>query len=328
MNTARRIVLVLSLVTASSAARAEDSRFEVTTPAQCGGARDFQTLLDEFLPQSAAAAASNISAVVRIQSDATAFALTLEIREDNKLTSQRVIRHPTNCALLLRIAALIVSMALDPDAVELPVELLSSEGLTMSSEAPPTEPAPPPDPQPDRALDVRRHVARSAMTPRAHALVGLDAAGTGGVAPSFALGGGVAWQRVLADATLIVDGPNRINIDGDPNYRARLVAMTIELAACVRLTLAQFVLSGCPRLDVGGIQGVIETVASRPTKLEARVRASAEARVGYAIVPRIELELRAFAGVDLLTPSFDWGGSALVPRLDGGASLGAAFAFR
>ena len=325
MSIARCSLFVFLLVATSSVARAEDSRFQVTTPAQCGGARDFQNLLDEFLPQSAAAAASHVSAVVRIESEATAFALTLEIREDSKLTSQRVIRHPTNCPLLLRIAALIVSMALDPDAVELPVELLSSEGITVSSaDAPPTQPAP----QPIRTPVVPVDVAPSRITGRAHVLLGVDGAGTGGVAPSFALGGGIVRHRLLADATLILDGPHRINIDGNASYRTRVLAMTLELAACARLTLARFVVSGCPRIDVGMVQAVIETVASRPTKLEARVRASAEARVGYAVVPRIEIEMRAFAGVDLVTPSFNLGGSALVSRLDGGASLGVAFTFR
>jgi len=322
MNVARCSLFVFLLVMTSSVARAGDPRFKVTTPAQCGGAPEFQNRLDEFLPQSAAAAASHVSAVVRIESEASAFALTLEIREDDKLTSQRVIRHPTSCPLLLRIAALIVSMALDPDAVELPVELLSSEGVTVSSAEAPAGPEPVPTPLEPVAE------TPSGMTGRAHMFIGVDGAGTGGIAPSFAAGGGIVRGRLLADATFVVDGPRRTNIDGDPNYRTRILAMTLELAACARLVRARFVVAGCPRVDVGMVQAVIETVAMRPTKLEARVRASAEARVGFAVIPRIELEIRAFAGVDVLTPTFDWGGSALVPRLDAGASLGVGFAFR
>lgn len=339
MNAARCALLALALACASSVARADDSRFRVTTPERCGDAEEFHHLLQEFLSRSAVAAASNVSAVVQVAELPGAFELTLEISDGGALESRRVIRHPTNCALLLRIAALIVSMSLDPDAEELPVELLSTEGLSVSSAELPEEtetnapsveepPAITPEPEPEAEAPTPSTSTAPRVTGRVHALVGVDAAGTSGVAPSFAVGGGILHRRLLVDASLVVDGPNRTNIDGDPNYRTRVLAMTLEVASCVRLTHARLAFAACPRLDVGMVQAVVESVASRPKRLEARVRASAEARVGFAIVPRrLELELRTFVGVDLRTPSFGLGANPLVPRIDGGASLGVALAF-
>ncbi len=157
----------------------------------------------------------------------------------------RTLRART-CESVARAAALIIALAIDPQAAA----VVSEE----PAEPEPEPPGPPPEPAPATPVTADRPPAvrnapppRSAFTPRGLVFLGFlgEKALLPRLAPGAELGGGLAWRFVRTDLSLGVVPRGTATLAGHPDVSADFTLAFLSLRGCAGYAGESATLLGC-----------------------------------------------------------------------------------
>lgn len=319
-------------------------------PPQCGDRAVFEGHLRRFLARDAGPLALGVavSAVVE-RRPAHGYVLVLEIHGANLEATRREVQHPSRCTVLVEIAALIVAMAVDPDAaIEFGPDLLSTRGLVVTSRdytshatsnhalIPNTlfESMPashdssvqlrgPLGPEPE-SVEPWAPLATSESSSEHRFGAGLGVAGglVGGVAPGFTIGATRLRLRRRFDLLASFDGSHQRTLVEGNAASARLRAWTLSFAGCFHRRIQRIELDACGRVDVGVTRASASDVIAASSAARAHVRVAAEPRVTFRVRDNGFVGLRAFVSYAAYQPRFGVapvGTLELVSRFGAGA---------
>ena len=159
----------------------------------------------------------------------------------------RTLRAAT-CKSVSRGAALIVALALDPQAAA-----LASEELARSE--PPAPPSPAPPPPPPEAPPATAPAESPGIRPIVFAGATATRALLPGVTPGVAVGGGIVWRSVRVDLAGELVPRSHASLARVPAVGADLSLAALALRACVGHALPWFAAHGCTAFRGARIAG-------------------------------------------------------------------------
>lgn len=156
----------------------------------------------------------------------------------------------SSCKSVSRGAALIVALALDPQAAA-----LASEELARSEAPAPPPPSPAPPPPPPEAPPAPARVESPGIRPIVFAGPTATRALLPGVAPGMAVGGGIVWRSVRVDLAGELVPRSHTSLARVPAVGADLSLAALALRACVGHAFPWLAAHGCTALRGARIAG-------------------------------------------------------------------------
>lgn len=225
---------------------------------------------------------------------------TVELEMSGAATGSRTL-HARSCASVARATALIVALALDPQASLNAAEEPAPPEPIVAPPGPPVvvPPPPPPPPAPPEPSLLSR-------TPRAVVFAGASAerALVPGIVAGALVGGGVIWQTLRVDLAARFSPSTHVSLPSRPSAGADLSAIDLALRSCLGRTVWHVAAHGCATVRASRLSGEgsgvteayresLDLFALEPSVL---VRFPARSTVG--------LELDAAAVIPLVHPDF------------------------
>lgn len=290
----------------------------VLADATCGDAARFEAHLRQLLGLAADAppplAGAHIE--VRIDANETGYRLTLTGLLGDGTPLDRGLEHPRRCDLLLEVAALVVAMAIDPDAAleNAPADLLE-QGLAASAPVEPepdpeSEPEPEPEPEPEAEPEPEPEPEPGlAVAPeRAYTAVSIGLGVATGYAgtPSGALR--VHFSRTRGafrlGAGLAAFAPGHADLSALPGARLALYGVGVSIDACYVATRGDLALPLCARAEADLVHAKPRDVPEPSSARRPAIRFGIAPSARWSVTDRLAL----FTEVDLafaaLRPSF------------------------
>ena len=169
----------------------------------------------------------------------------------------RTLRAST-CKAVSRGAALIVALALDPQAAAFASEELARDEPPSSS--PPSPPPPKPEPpQPQQRQAAERAAAivdrASSLRPIVFAGASAERALVPGIAPGVAVGGGVVWRALRGDLAASFAPSASTSLARLPAVGADFSLASIALRGCIGQAIGPIGVHGCAAFRGARIEG-------------------------------------------------------------------------
>lgn len=211
-------------------------------------------------------------------------------------TGTRTLRAAT-CASVARGAALIVALALDPQAAA------SAPEETAPAPPPPPRAPEPPAPAPE-AGRARTPDARGRARPIAFVGAAAARALVPGIAPGAVVGGGIAWGAVRVDLAAEVAPSARASLARVPGVGADFSLASVALRACAGHALADVALHGCTAIRGARVAGEGTGLAESYRRTAHLLAIEPGALVRIPAATRVGLEVDAAAVLPITRPDF------------------------
>lgn len=234
----------------------------------------------------------------------------VDVRLEGSASGARHLR-ANSCASVARASALIIALAIDPEAAARAADELEAHDEPSATATPPPA-SPPPSSRPAHqahAHQTHAHMPGAARTPSpwsGHVFGGaaLEAGILPGVAAAPWVGGGIAWRFLRADAALTLLPSATTRLADESPYGARFWAIAGELRGCIGHTVWRAAMYGCVGARAshtrGRGTGPLQAMRDHAELLEAR--AGAVLRVPAHT--RMAAELTLHAGLPATRPQF------------------------
>ena len=354
------LALVTVLLLVPCVSRATDFRLQWGAPPGCPERAAVEAAIARLLQQSKGGATRPLDVLGVVTPVEGGFRLQLELSRDGT-TSTREVRGAT-CEALADTAALVVALAVDPDALSRsssPAPAQPSVGPTTPTEPGTTRPAAPPADKPQPAAPVgapapvlartrqqaqpgqREQPATAPDAPdvrrwRASAGVVGDVGTMQDLAAAVEIGAGVVVGPARLDATFAFWFPRSAEAEADSRYGGIVGLEAGALGACALLPpLARAVGPRfeiglpCVGFELGRMHADAQNVTTPGTGADLWAAVRGGAAAAWALEPWLRLRLRLEAALPLVRPKFVLRGVGVVhePGVAGRATLGADVAF-
>ena len=248
----RGVVLALASLCVATSAHAQSSlELQWSAPPSCPDRAWVVRAVDRLV--SSPSAPLQVSAVVRQEEDGW----IVDLEMHGAASGTRTLR-ATSCPSIARATALLVALALDPQAASRAEDALANDEPPREEPpaAPPSPSSPPPDDSTTSATpDVAAASAPTPVRPFAFAGATIERALVPGLAVGVGLGGGITWRALRIDAGAQLLPHTSASLDRVPGVGADFSLAALSARSCIGHALPAFAAFGCAAVRGARISG-------------------------------------------------------------------------